>query len=117
MQNVPVRPQSANRARLKKKIKEKKDARISNSTGIPLLDKDNNENVEEGDIFSMIQQVQSVLKNNPEMVAKVSSCVNSLMSNPDIMNKLTSQVSGQFSSQTLQSNSSGESSRAVSNES
>jgi len=63
----------------------------------------------------MISQVQSILKNNPDMVSKVSSCVNSLMSNPEIMQKLQSEI--QVSSQTLGSSSSGESSQAVSNES
>jgi len=104
------RPKSS-RDKLKKKLKEKKAQRTgggeTESTSLP----DN-----DTDIFSMISQVQSILKNNPEMVSKVSSCVNSLMANPEIMERLHSQI-GQTSSQTLESNSSGESSQAISKES
>ena len=103
------RPKSS-RDKLKKKLKDKKAQRTGESTN-------NLNNLEDDtDIFSMINQVQSILKNNPEMVSKVSSCVNSLMANPEIMEKLHSQI-GHASSQTLQSNSSGESSQADSNES
>jgi len=114
------RPQSS-RDRLKKKLKDKKEKRSGKSeTQIP--DLENN-----GDIFSMITQVQNMLKTNPDLVAKVSNCVNSLMSNSDIMQKLSSQIEetikkepiidGQPSSQILQTSSSGESSDAVSKES
>jgi hypothetical protein len=101
--------EKTSRDRLKKKIKDKKAKRTNSSP-------DDQRVEEDPDIFSMINQVQSILKNNPEMVAKVSSCVNSLMSNPEMMEKLSSQIN-QPSSQTLQRSSSGESSEAVSKES
>ncbi len=100
----------SSRERLKKKIKDKKTQRL-NGSGVGNL----NDNT---DIFSMINQVQNILKTNPELVNKVSSCVNSLMSNPELMQQLSSQINNNnYSSQTLQSNSSGESSQAVSKES
>ena len=72
------------RDRLKKKLKKKKEA----LTGIPVLDEEENDT----DIFKMISQVQSILKTNPSLVNKVSSCVNNLMSNPEIMRQLSTQI-------------------------
>ena len=51
-----------------------------------------------------------MLKTNPEMVAKVSNCVNSLMKNPEIMEQL-------IHSHTLETSLSGVDSEAVSKES
>ena len=107
------RPPSA-RDRLKKKLKKKKEERgkgVSEAkTGIPALDN------EDTDIFQMISHVQNILRTNPEMVAKVSSCVNSLMSNTDVMNKLSSEIES-VHSQTLQTSTSGVEEAAVSKES
>ena len=103
--------ESTARDRLKKKLNQKKKQRgkgSENVTGIAALDEP-----DESNIFDMISQVQSILKNNPEMISKVNSCVNSLMGNQDLMNQLSSQ----FSSQTLASKSDSEQSTAVSNES
>jgi hypothetical protein len=118
------RPQSS-RDRLKKKLKDKKEQRSKNTVPgqqIPIPDLEN-----ENDIFSMISQVQNMLKTNPGLVSKVSNCVSSLMSNSDIMQKLSTQIEetikkepiidGQPSSQILQTSSSGESCDAVSKES
>ena len=99
-----TRPQSS-RDRLNKKLKDKRAQRAGK---IPEVEN-------ETDILSMISQVQSMLKNSPELVNKVSSCVNSLMSNPELMQQLSCSIQG--SSQTLDINSSGESSQAVSKES
>lgn len=106
--------EKTSRDRLKKKIKDKKAKRTGGKESPG--DKESPEDAEDPDIFNMINHVQSLLKNNPEMVAKVSSCVNTLMSNPELMGKLSSQMN-QPSSQTLQRSSSGESSEAVSKES
>jgi hypothetical protein len=107
------RPSSA-RDRLQKKLKKKKEQRSKGAseskTGIPALDN------EDTDIFQMISQVQNILRTNPEMVAKVSNCVNSLMSNSDIMSQLTSQIEN-VQSQTLQTSTSGVEDAAVSKES
>ena len=68
--------------RLKKKLKKKQ---IEAGTFQPEPEQD-------VDIFKMISQVQSILKTNPELVSKVSSCVNSLMTNPEIMQQLSTQI-------------------------
>ena len=101
--------------RLKNKLKKKKEARAKGvkgtsdeqicKTGIPELD-----NESDGDIFQMINQVQNMLKTNPEMVSKVSSCINSLMGSPEIMQQI-------IQSQTLDTSLSGDNSAAVSKES
>jgi len=104
------------RERLRQKLQKKKKNRekgkdktgVTGLTGIDSLD-----NPDEGNIFDMISQVQSILKSNPEMISKVNSCVNSLMGNQELMNQLTSSLS----SQTLESNSDSEQSTAVPNES
>jgi hypothetical protein len=108
---------SLTRDRLKKKLKKKKDQRTGKSsntakTGIPELD-----NVEGGDIFQMIQQVQNMLKTNPDLVTKVSSCINSVMNNTDVMQKLTTEIEQTIHSQTLDTSVSGVESDAVSKES
>ena len=72
MDNTPVRD------RLKKKLKKKKGDSVVEDT-------------EEGDIFKMISQVQSVLKKNPALVSKVSNCVNNMLTNSDLMRQLSSQ--------------------------
>ena len=104
--------------RLKNKLKKKKEARAkktneekmdktdnTSKTGIPELD-----NEPGGDIFQMINQVQNMLKTNPEMVSKVSNCINSLMGNPEIMQQI-------IQSQTLETSLSDDNSEAVSKES
>ena len=71
--------------RLHKKLAKKRSARSKRSASLE-IDEDGN------DVFDMISQVQSMLKNNPEMVNKVSSCLNSLMGNKDMMDKLTQEI-------------------------
>jgi len=70
--------------RLKKKLKKKQI-----EAGIFQPEPEQEQDV---DIFKMISQVQSILKTNPELVNKVSSCVNSLMTNPEIMQQLSKQI-------------------------
>ena len=77
-------PTTPTKDRLKKKLKKKQL-----ETGIAVLDDEPEEQV---DIFKMISQVQAILKTNPELVNKVSNCVNSLMTNPEIMQQLSSQI-------------------------
>ena len=62
----------------------------------------------------MISQVQNMLKTNPEMVAKVSNCVNSLMNNNGIMQQLSSEIEKDIHSQTLNTSLSGDNLEAVS---
>lgn len=104
---IPARERLRQKLQKKKKNRERGNDKTS-VTGIPALD-----NGDDSNIFDMISQVQSILKNNPEMISKVNSCVNSLMGNQDLMNQLTSSLS----SQTLASKSDSEQSDALSKES
>jgi uridylate kinase len=113
MESVPVRPKSSRDA-LRQKIKNKQNARSRKDKSEMKIP----ENTE--DFMGMLQQVQNVLKTNPEMMNKISSVVNSMMSDPTIMNNIQESLkteTGQISSQTLESNCSGGSSDAVSKES
>ena len=95
-------PTTPTKDRLKKKLKKKQL-----ETGIAVLDDEPEEQV---DIFKMISQVQAILKTNPELVNKVSNCVNSLMTNPEIMQQI-------IQSQTLETSVSNVDSDACSKES
>ena len=78
------RPASA-QYRLHKKLAKKRSARSKRSANLEIDEEGN-------DVFDMINQVQSMLKSNPEMINKVSSCLNSLMGNKDMMDKLTQEI-------------------------
>ena len=95
--------ENTTKERLQKKLKKKKESRSKGSSESKI-------DFESNDIFDMISQVQNMLKTNPEMVAKVSNCVNSLMKNPEIMEQL-------IHSHTLETSLSGVDSEAVSKES
>ena len=47
---------------------------------------------DELDLFKMLNDVNKILKENPEMVKKVSKCVSSVMDNKDLMATLTEQI-------------------------
>ena len=92
--------------RLKKRLKKRQEEK----TGIPVLDNQQ----EEPDIFHMISQVQKILKSNPELVNKVSSCVNNLLGNEEMMKQLNQQIQKESDSQTLDTSTSGDNVEAVS---
>jgi hypothetical protein len=46
----------------------------------------------ENDILGMLNQVNELLRTNPDMVARVSKCVSSIMENKDIMDTLASEI-------------------------
>ena len=48
--------------------------------------------VDEDSLFTMLNQVNKMLKTNPEMVKKVSKCVNSIFENKDLMSSLVSEI-------------------------
>jgi len=53
------------------------------------------EDIEQGNddsIFNMINQVNKTLKENPEMVKKISKCINNVFDNKDLMSSLISEV-------------------------
>jgi len=83
--------------RLRKKLKNKKEQRSG---------KLNTEKVDEDNLFNMLNQVNKMLKENPQMVKKVSKCVNSIFENKDLMNSLVSEIESNVQdSQTLESKS------------
>ena len=69
--------------RLKKKLKKRNPDKQKTTR---------EEQAEQVDLFKMISQVQSVLQTNPEMVSKISSCLNTLMSNSDLMKQVSSEI-------------------------
>ena len=46
----------------------------------------------EGNLNDMMNQVNEMLKKNPDMVKKVSKCVNSIFENESLMNNLVSEI-------------------------
>ncbi len=97
---------------LREKLKKKREDRGQRS----LKDLD----FDSSNIFNMLNQVNGILKNNPEMVKKVNSCVKNIMSNSTLMDKLTSEISSaqlDDPDQTLESSTSGDLNLADSKES
>ena len=69
-----------------------------------------------GDIVKMMEQINKILKTNPDMVQQISKCVSNVMNNKDLMESITTELESQIKTgepvaqdQTLQSNSEGES--------
>jgi hypothetical protein len=50
------------------------------------------EPINDDSIFNMINQVNKTLKENPEMVKKISKCINNVFDNKDLMNSLINEV-------------------------
>jgi 3-hydroxyacyl-CoA dehydrogenase len=91
--------------RLRKKLKNKKESRTGKKDASP-------EKVDEDNLFNMLNQVNQMLKQNPNMVKKVSKCVNSIFENKDLMKSLVSEIESNVKesedfqdSQTLDNNS------------
>ena len=66
------------RDRLRKKLNKKKGTSAKTSN--------------ENNIFDMLNQVNQILKQNPEMVSRVNKCVSTIVENKDLMSKLTSEI-------------------------
>ena len=81
-----------NRKKLREKIKQKRENRSSGT--IPeILDQPDQPALNgEMDFVKMMDQVNKILKTNPEMVKQVSKCVSNVMANPDLMKSLVGQV-------------------------
>jgi hypothetical protein len=81
-----------NRKKLREKIKQKRENRssgaIPDQPGQPEQPTLNGEM----DFVKMMDQVNRILKTNPEMVKQVSKCVSNVMANPDLMKSLVGQV-------------------------
>ena len=50
------------------------------------------EQVDDDSIFNMINQVNKTLRENPEMVKKISKCINNVFDNKDLMSSLINEV-------------------------
>ena len=77
-------PRKILQEKLKRKTSARRNAKNNNIPPQPP-----SENM---DFSSMINQVQSILQKNPDMVQKVNTCMKSILSNKDLMNSLSSQI-------------------------
>ena len=57
--------------------------------------------MDESSLFSMLNKVNHMLKQNPEMIKKVSKCVNNVFDNKDLMSSLVSEISKTQEDQTF----------------
>jgi hypothetical protein len=80
--------ESTTKERLRKKINNKKNKRAGKESGRS----EDPEKMDEDSLFNMLNQVNQMLKSNPNMVKKVSKCVNSIFENKDLMNSLVSEI-------------------------
>jgi F0F1-type ATP synthase delta subunit len=72
------------------------------------LNKDNAPDIgSEAGILEMLNQMNSMLKTNPDMVNKISKCVSNIIDNKELMENITNQIknSGVVQDQTLESSS------------
>ena len=72
---------SKTKYRLRKKLNKKKNAK--NET---------NNVIDETNIMDMLNNMNKMLRENPEMVNKVSRCVSNIIDNKSLMENLTSQI-------------------------
>ena len=75
---------------VKKKQLRKKLNKKRAEKGLEELE--NLENLDDNSLFNMINQVNKSLKENPEMVKKISKCINNVFDNKDLMSSLISEV-------------------------
>ena len=93
-----------NKKKLREKLKKKRQERTSGATPEPPPEMD-----KEMDFVKMMDQVNQILKTNPEMVRQESKCVSNVMSNPELMKSLAGQVGQDIQlDQTLDNNLVGE---------
>jgi len=58
----------------------------------PVSSSVNSNGINEDSLFNMLNQVNQMLKQNPDMVKKVSSCVNNIFENKNLMQSLVSEI-------------------------
>jgi len=99
------------RQKLRKKRNQRTNASEKNTIGEDMLGEPN--------ILKMMENVNKILKTNPQMVQQISKCVSNVMNNKDLMNSLAGQLENQISlqDQTLESKSEGEQPEASGKES
>ena len=104
-----------NKEKLRQKLRKKRNQRTNapekNTIGEDILGEPN--------ILKMMENVNKILKTNPQMVHQISKCVSNVMNNKDLMNSLAGQLENQISlqDQTLESKSEGEQPEASGKES
>jgi len=72
--------QNLTREQLRKKLNKKKKKNAEKSP------------INEDSLFDMINQVNMTLRTNPEMVKKISKCINNVFDNQNLMTSLISEV-------------------------
>ena len=104
-----------NKEKLRQKLRKKRNQR----TNAPEKNKINEDILGEPNIIKMMENVNKILKTNPQMVQQISKCVSNVMNNKDLMNSLAGQLENQINiqDQTLESKSEGEHLDASGNES
>lgn len=102
--------------KLRKKLNKKKEERKKGNSS-----SSENPDISEDSLFNMLNDVNKLLKDNPNMVKKVSKCVNSIFENKNLMeslvNEIKTNITDQVDSQTLVNNEALDSLDADSNES
>jgi len=99
-----------NREALKEKLRKKRNQRKKHE---PTFD-------ENSDLLSMMDQVNKILKTNPQMVQQISKCVSNVMNNQELMESLTGQLKQELNvqdPQTFESKSDDDETEACSKES
>ncbi len=77
---------TTNKDKLKQKLKNKKKQRSSKGTDVPQVNSDS------PDILSMMEQVSSILRTNPDLVKQVSKCVSNVMNDKTLMDSITGKL-------------------------
>jgi hypothetical protein len=81
---LPPPPFTTNKDKLKEKLKNKKKQRAGKATNtVPSSDPD---------ILSMMEQVSSILRTNPDLVKQVSKCVSNVMNDKTLMNSISGKL-------------------------
>jgi F0F1-type ATP synthase delta subunit len=94
-----------NKEKLRQKLRKKRNQR----TNVPKTNIDE-DILGEPNILKMMENVNKILKTNPQMVQQISKCVSNVMGNKDLMNSLAGQLEKEITlqDQTLESKSEGE---------
>ena len=74
--------------RLKLKLKKKKEQRSAPKVPSEPINPFDGQT----DILQMMENVNKILKTNPQMVQQISKCVSNVMNNQDLMNSLAGQL-------------------------
>ena len=92
MDKKKSRPSSSTKSKQTKKTSAETD--LSGPIGaIPMPNQGSNAGgLNEESLFNMLNQVNQMLKQNPDMVKKVSSCVNNIFENKNLMQSLVSEI-------------------------